>query len=297
MTNDKSQILVSIVCITYNHEPYLRQALDGFLMQKCDFPYEIVLAEDCSTDGTRKICEDYAAKYPDIIRYIWSENNVGVIANERRAMLVAQGKYIAFCEGDDYWTDPLKLQKQVNFMESHPEYSVTFHRFKQKDAKSGRIYDDQCGELFTGDEVGIDVDLNMFFSHWYTQPLTMVYRASCLDLDAMQQYKYYRDMHQIYHLLKNGKGYIFSFVGGVRMVHDGGVSSSKNSKQSCDISLAISEELYRFNHDDATRAYYAQTLQWAIYYASQYGYNKRQLSWRLFEVDKNVYMLLKNLLR
>ena len=82
MTNDKSQILVSIVCITYNHEPYLRQTLDSFLMQKTSFAYEIILAEDCSTDGTRKICEEYAAKYPDIIHYIYRDHNVGYNENE-----------------------------------------------------------------------------------------------------------------------------------------------------------------------------------------------------------------------
>jgi glycosyltransferase involved in cell wall biosynthesis len=99
-------------------------------MQKCDFPFEIVLAEDCSTDGTREICREYAVKYPDVIHYVWSENNIGAVENEARAIRAAKGKYIALCEGDDYWTDAQKLQKQVDFMESHPEYSVTFHRYK-----------------------------------------------------------------------------------------------------------------------------------------------------------------------
>ncbi len=122
-------ILVSIVCITYNHEPYLRQTLDGFLMQEATFPVEIILAEDCSTDGTRMICEEYAAKYPDQFRYIWSETNVGCVENERRAISAARGKYFAFCEGDDYWTDPLKLQKQVDFMENHPDVGLCYTNY------------------------------------------------------------------------------------------------------------------------------------------------------------------------
>ena len=82
-------------------------------MQQVKFPIELIIAEDCSTDGTRAICQRYAEEYPELIRLITSDSNVGAIANERRAMLAARGKYIAFCEGDDYWTDPLKLQKQV----------------------------------------------------------------------------------------------------------------------------------------------------------------------------------------
>lgn len=126
MINNKSKILVSIVCITYNHEPYLQQALESFLMQKCNFLFEIILAEDCSTDDTRKICEEYKTTYPDVINYIWSSSNVGALANERRAIQAVRGKYIAICEGDDYWTDPLKLQKQVDFMEAHAEVGVCY---------------------------------------------------------------------------------------------------------------------------------------------------------------------------
>ena len=297
MSNDKSNILVSIVCITYNHEPYLRDALDSFLMQKTNFPIEIILAEDCSTDGTRKICEEYATKYPETIKYIYRDQNVGYNENEYEAMSAASGKYIAYCEGDDYWTDSLKLQKQVDFLESHPDYSVCWHRCVHLNAKTGEELDDACALILAQGAEGMDIDMDTYFSGWYTQPLTMVFRKEALDLALYHSYKYFRDMHQMYHLLKNGKGYLFAFEGGVRNVHEGGLSSCKNSKQSCDISLAISEELYQFNHDEATCEYYKQILQWAIYSASQYGYNKWQLSWRLFVLDKKICKLLKNSLR
>ena len=289
--------VVSIVCITYNHEPYLRQTLEGFLLQKTAFPVEIILAEDCSTDGTRAICEEYATKYSDKIHYIWSESNVGAIANEIRASKAARGKYVAFCEGDDYWTDPLKLQKQVDFMDAHPEYSVTFHRCKHMDIGTGQWKDDSCGALFTNGEDGIDIDIPMFFSNWYTQPLTMVYRTDCLDLDKMINYKHYRDMHQIYHLLKEGKGYLFAFLGGVRILHAGGQASQRSSQKACDDSLAIAQELYDANHDTYTANYYAEVLQWAIYKASQYGYNKWDLSMRLFSINHDFCIWLKNILR
>ena len=109
--------LLSIVTITYNHEPFIAKTIEGVLMQQVKFPIELIIAEDCSTDGTRAICQRYAAQYPALIRLITSESNVGAIANERRDMRAARGKYIAFCEGADYWTDPLKLHKQVDFLE------------------------------------------------------------------------------------------------------------------------------------------------------------------------------------
>ena len=122
--------LVSIEIITYNHAPFIRQCIEGVLMQKTTFPYELVIGEDCSTDGTREIVLDYAQKYPEIIRVITSESNVGAFENEKRAYFACRGKYIAICEGDDYWTDPDKLQKQVDFLEEHPDYSMCCHASK-----------------------------------------------------------------------------------------------------------------------------------------------------------------------
>lgn len=270
MTNDKSQILVSIVCITYNHEPYLRQTLDSFLMQKTSFAYEIILAEDCSTDGTRKICEEYAAKYPDIIHYIYRDHNVGYNENEYEAMCAAKGKYIAYCEGDDYWTIPDKLQKQVDFLESHPEYSVCWHRCKHHNTKTGIDRDDACGRILGKDAEGVDIDMNTYFAGWYTQPLTMVFRKDALDLRLYHSYMYFRDMQQMYHLLLKGKGYLFAFDGGVRNVHSGGVASTISSKQYCEVSLPIDREFFWKTRNKWSKKNYIGTLDACIrnYYRS-----------------------------
>lgn len=294
---NNQDILVSIVCITYNHEPYLRKALDGFLMQRTDFPVEIILAEDCSTDGTRAICEEYKAKYPEKINYIYRDHNVGYNENEYEAMCAAKGKYIAYCEGDDYWTDPLKLQEQVNFLESHLEYSVCWHRCKHRNAVTGEERDDACGKLLPVGADGVDIDMDTYFAGWYTQPLTMVFRKDALDLSLYHSYKYFRDMHQMYHILKNGKGYLFAFHGGVRNVHEGGIASLRSYKQQCDDSLRIAEELYRKNRDRSTKLYYSRTLQWAIDESKQFGYRKWDLCWRLFMTNQNVKQFIKNLLR
>ena len=140
-----SDVLVSICCITYNHAPYIRQCLDGFIMQKTNFKYEILIHDDASTDGTADIIREYEAKYPDIFKPIYqTENqyskgkNISATYNWPRAV----GKYIAQCEGDDYWIDPLKLQKQVDFLEANSEYSMCFH---SADIKIQGVDKSKCG--------------------------------------------------------------------------------------------------------------------------------------------------------
>lgn len=118
--------VVSIRTSTYNHEKYIRQCIDGILMQKTDFPFEYIIGEDCSTDGTRAIVMEYAEKYPDIIRVVTDDVNVGMKANGLRCIERCRGKYMAICEGDDWWTDPNKLQRQVEYMEAHPECPMCF---------------------------------------------------------------------------------------------------------------------------------------------------------------------------
>ena len=120
--------LVTIRCLVYNHEPYLRQCLEGFVMQKTNFPFEAIVHDDASTDGSAAIIREYAEKYPDIIKPIYeTENQYSKHDGSlRRKMDVhMRGKYIAMCEGDDYWIDPHKLQKQVDFLETHPQYVLS----------------------------------------------------------------------------------------------------------------------------------------------------------------------------
>lgn len=122
-----AKIKLSIHCITYNHAPFIRKALDGFVMQKTNFPFEAVIGDDCSTDGTTEIIKEYAAKYPNIIKPIFHNKNTGGQQNYFDVANACSGEYVAMCEGDDYWTDENKLQKQVDFLDSHPECSICFH--------------------------------------------------------------------------------------------------------------------------------------------------------------------------
>ena len=295
--------LLSIVTITYNHEPFIAKTIEGVLMQQVKFPIELIIAEDCSTDGTRAICQRYAEEYPDLIRLITSDSNVGAIANERRAMLAARGKYIAFCEGDDYWTDPLKLQKQVDFLESHPDYSVTFHRCKHYNVETKLWRDDECEFLFTNVVDGVDISMDLFIDYWITQPLTMVLRSESLELKWYDTYKYYRDFHQIYHLLKAGKGYLFYFIGGVRIIQSGGIHSTLSTLEYCKISLPMSREFFKYNKTPETRRDYLRTIQPAIveFYKSgqtiksiYYCFLHLRVSHSLKQFIKNIIKLLTN---
>lgn len=119
--------LLSVCMITYNHEKFIAQAIESVLMQKTNFPFELVIGEDKSTDITREVCLKYLKDNPEKIKLFAHENNLGMIPNFLTIVKECKGKYIAILDGDDYWTSPDKLQKQVDFMENNPDYSICFH--------------------------------------------------------------------------------------------------------------------------------------------------------------------------
>ncbi len=166
MNNDiqRQTVMVSICCIVYNQEPYIRRCLDGFVMQKANFHFEAIVHDDASTDGSADIIREYAEKYPDIIKPIFeAENQYSKRDGSLRRIMDAHmcGKYIAYCEGDDYWIDPLKLQKQVDYMEKHANCSLVYSKnlcYDQEKQKVLYVYGKQrsslserlIGECFVG---------------------------------------------------------------------------------------------------------------------------------------------------
>jgi glycosyltransferase involved in cell wall biosynthesis len=130
-------MLVNICMITYNHENYIAEAIESVLRQVTTFTTRLIIAEDCSTDRTGVICMEYAAKYPEKITMLDNASNIGMMQNFVRCYRACEGKYIAFCEGDDYWTDPYKLQKQVDFLEANPDHSGCFHNVILKQQRDG----------------------------------------------------------------------------------------------------------------------------------------------------------------
>lgn len=172
MEIDDRPIIVSIWCLTYNHEKYIRQCLDGFVMQKTNFRFEAIVHEDASTDGTAEIVREYAEKYPDIIKpIIETENQYSKKDGSLDRIMEKSciGKYVALCEGDDYWIDPMKLQKQVDFLEEHEDYGLVYTRVKCFNQRT---------QSFEG-EWGKDCDYHYLLTHGSSIPtLTAFYRSN-----------------------------------------------------------------------------------------------------------------------
>ncbi len=186
VSHENEEILVSIRCAVYNHEPYLRQCLDGFVMQKTNFRFEAIVHDDVSTDKSADIIREYAAKYPDIIKPIFeTENQYSKHDGSLRRIMTAacRGKYYASCEGDDYWTDPLKLQKQVDYMESHPDCLLCFtNAIMHWDDGSGRP-----DRLFAPGLEDRDYEGPEITEAWITPTASFVYRRSVLEEDFYLQ--------------------------------------------------------------------------------------------------------------
>ena len=130
----KRKTLVSICCLSYNHSKFIRKCLDSLLMQKTNFDYEILIHDDASNDGSDEIIKEYVQKYPNIIKPLFESENMHskeVAISKTFNFPRVQGKYVAMCEGDDYWTDEYKLQKQVDFMEKNSEYLISFHKVQK----------------------------------------------------------------------------------------------------------------------------------------------------------------------
>ncbi|HIE44902.1 MAG TPA: glycosyltransferase [Flavobacteriaceae bacterium] len=163
---------VSILTITYNHELFIAQAIDSFLMQETDFDFEIVIGEDCSTDNTRKIIEEYQKTHPKKIRLLPSNKNLGIEANFYRTTQACNGKYIAICDGDDYWIDKNKLQLQVDFLEKNKDYGTvaTLKKdFLQSESKFREKLDTINKEIKT-------LQFKYFLFNSYLTPVTVMFK-------------------------------------------------------------------------------------------------------------------------
>ena len=174
MSKNNTQVMVTVRCLAYNHEPYIRQCLEGFVMQKTDFDFEVIVHDDASTDGTAAIIREYAEKYPNIIKPFFETENQyskhnGVIGKIMREN--THGKYIALCEGDDYWIDPFKLQKQVDFLESHPDYSMCFHNAIKYYENCNRV------ELFNSFANDCDLSIHDAVHNWFVPTASMMMRS------------------------------------------------------------------------------------------------------------------------
>jgi len=251
MEND----VVSVVMITYGHENFIEEAINGVLMQECSFGIELIVSSDCSPDNTDEVVRNIIKHHQrgDRIKYICHEKNIGMMSNSIFSLNEAKNKYIALCEGDDYWTDPLKLQKQVDFMEGNLEFSFCCHRY-QIYAEYDNKFDTEIYPLqfipYNYDLKGVVVDKTVFHSNWITQPLTSLLRRSALNKVDVRQFKYFRDVHLFYVLLIKDKGFCHEWIAGVYRKHEGGVHTGSNNADRRKDAFLIAEELYLFSKEN-----------------------------------------------
>ncbi|MBX2935120.1 MAG: glycosyltransferase [Ferruginibacter sp.] len=247
---EPDDILLSVCMITYNHKPFVSKAIESILAQETNFRFRLIIGDDCSSDGTGRICDAWAQKHPDKIFVLPITKNMGLIQNFKRTIKAAQSRYIAFCEGDDYWTCNSKLQRQVDFLEANPQYGLSCTRYKKRDTNIGKTFGDELEGLFYTNCDGLSFGLAKFFETWITKTLTVVARRSLIDIDIICRYQYYRDTHLFYHILKVAPGYCHNFVSGVYNIHEGGVWSAKSQLQKEQITYKVFKELYSYNKED-----------------------------------------------
>ena len=253
--------MVSVCCITYNHAKYIRDAIEGFLNQKTTFLFEILIHDDASTDNTAQIIREYELQYPQLIFPIYQKENQFSKGNSNNTLKFnvprARGKYIALCEGDDYWTDPNKLQKQVNFLETNPDYSLCCGGFETLNMITNER-DIIINKKTNGDPIGFTFGLDEMREDWLTQPLTCVLKKEVLIECQTIKYKHCRCDHYFYHAIKKGKGFYFKQVFGVYRKHPGGICSMVPGNVNRNNEYNVAKELYEYNGDDFTRYFYLE---------------------------------------
>ncbi len=220
-----SNLMVSVCMITYNHEKYIHDAIAGILIQKVNFEIELVIGDDHSTDATLAICKEYEKNKAIHIKTLTADKNLGIGPNFIRTLQACEGKYIAVCEGDDYWTDPNKLQKQITFLEANPKYSAIGHQTE--------IINENCpgkSELFTCyEEKTLSkkeiIQSNVFHTN------AIVFRKDAFAKFKYSNIQYFFD-HELFILLaQSGMFYILSDVMSVYRRHDSGAAGTSTPKR------------------------------------------------------------------
>lgn len=224
------ELMLSIYVPVYNHEKYIGQALDSILMQKTTYSYEVLIGEDCSTDNSKKILEEYEKKHPNKLTVFYREHNMNneEIWNAEDLRLRCQGKYIICLEGDDYWVDPEKIQKQIDFLEKNPEYLAVAHNCVVVDKDSKKIDRNypECKDY--------EYSLKHYYSEVMPGQLTTLmsrnyYKDKLIDTYILQTNTNPLDRLIYYSLISNGKVYcIQEKMSAYRYVVSGGSSYSAN---------------------------------------------------------------------
>lgn len=248
--------IVSVFVCTYNQEQFIAQTLDSFLMQECNFNFEIVIGEDCSKDNTLKICIEYQKRFPDKIKLLNRKKNLGLIENFFEGLSHCKGKYIATCGGDDYWTDPLKLQKQVDFLENNADYVIAYHDSVLIDENGKLIADSEVGETNQRDFTAEELKQGVFIS-----ARTICFR-NVLQLKRVDYINVFNEDYFLFAILGTfGKGkYLAEIQPAVYRILRQGIwsSLSESKRQVAKISTYKSLQKYFARKDKTLAMFYKQ---------------------------------------
>ena len=255
--------LVSILCVTYNHAAFIRSCLEGFVKQKCDFDFEVLIHDDASTDGTQEIIKEYWKNYPEIIKPIlqtenqWSKKAGGM--NLRFNYPRATGKYIALCDGDDFWIDEQKLQKQVTFLENNPDFSLVCGAYLRiENGEERKVIRNNKVSPEKDDDKGSHFDLEDHNKAWFwlIKPSTVLFRNFPDQVKLLKEYEFSFDVHLFYHLLKMGKGYYSKEVLVGYNVHKGGVNSGTDHRDRLLIQYYVVKDIYEKDKNQYSKERY-----------------------------------------
>ncbi len=243
--NGNEGVVLSVCMLAYNHEKWISRSIEGVLMQKTNFKYRLIIAEDCSNDGTREIILSYSKMYPDLIRVFFNKNNLGLAQNFSQALTICKGKYIAICEGDDFWTDPYKLQNQVDFLENNHNCVIVSHN-------STRLYEEVGTENSAVKyNYGFQFDQRRYLAEWLTQPLTCVIRNIFCDYTYFNKDNdIFCDVILFYELLKHGYGYFMPDDMATFRVHKNALSSGLSRWQWLYNHIVMYDYLFKYNSWD-----------------------------------------------
>lgn len=288
--------LVSVCVVTYQHKDFIRNCLDGILMQQTNFPFEIILGEDESTDGTREICQAYAEKYPDKIRLFLRSRKDVIYINQHATgrfnfienLKSARGKYIALCEGDDYWTDDNKLQKQVDFLEAYPNYSLCFHNYILKNEKKrSEKVKFSAGE--TEKSVFVTEDI---LGAWFIATASVVFRRDYLVLPEWLSVVESGDVALLLLLSLKGSFKYLHDVMSVYRVHDSGISQ-RHIGYSKVLSMVYLYQTFNIHTNYAYNERVIEALKFELHYHIISDEVKKRVE---KAVDSNKNKLLKKVL-
>jgi len=290
--------LVNIAMITYNHGNFIAQAIEGVLMQKTTFDFQLVIGEDCSTDNTYEICLKYKNEYPEKIVLLHNEINIGVYNNLIKTFNACEAKYLGTCEGDDYWTDPYKLQKQVDFLEKNNDFSMTFHRSSILYENENKIIEANNNFNENKEFDGVEAYKKMSF-----QSGSMVYRKNLFVPPKNFEKYIFPDNGIILSLAMHGKFYGFSDIMSVYRKHDGGLSNPSWEKAMKFLEMMdlidsdFGEKVHnatkyrRYNRFTYLGSIYAKKKSHILFYKCLYNATKYNPK---FFFKKDMYKLLKD---